>query len=81
MLILFYDLATRDGRRCIEIRKAVPVDGGYLYASHKMTVYSCAYKTQTERQVAFTRAIEFSKQTNLEIRDYVDGKDRRAVWQ
>lgn len=75
MVILFYDLSTRDGRKAIELREFVVLGDGGMFASPKSTVYSCAYTTQAERITACRRALGL----NMNIIDFIDGSGKRAV--
>ena len=77
---VFFDLATRDGRRCVEVRSVTPIANGF-YASPRATVYSCAYATQSERHLAIRRARRFCDAAGHSIVHFGKARDRRAAWQ
>ncbi len=78
--VIFYDLAGRDGRKVIEIRAAVRLGCGKMFAGPRAVFYSVAYATQVERQVAFARARAACDAGGLDA-TYQDGSGRRALWQ
>ncbi|MBI3723398.1 hypothetical protein HY251_05515 [bacterium] len=77
---VFYDLATRDGRRAVEVRSAEALGNGY-FASARATVYSCSYTTQAERILAFRRARRYCDAGGRTIVHFGCAADRRAAWQ
>lgn len=79
-VVLFYDLVTRDGRSCVEVREVQNMGKNY-YASPKSTLYSCGYDT-SGKNIAITRALEFCKSLQYNIvmvQDCV--RSRRSVLQ
>ncbi len=79
-MALFIDLATRDGRRAVEVRAVQPLAKGY-FASPRATLYSCSYSTQAERIIALQRARRFCDERGRNIVHYGEAPDRRAAWQ
>ena len=80
-VIILYDLKAQDGRSAVEARFAVDAGGGKIYASPKMTFYSCAYDTQAGRISAFNRVAALCDEHGCKILAYYCGQKHRAVWQ
>lgn len=75
---IFIDLATRDGRKAVEVREAI-IHPDYFIASPKKTIYSCAYESEAGRNLAVRRACEYIKESNIVTIESREGN--RAYWQ
>jgi hypothetical protein len=77
---IFFDLVTRDGRRAVEIRTVSSQENAY-YAPARATVYSCAYSTQAERNLALRRARGFCEACSHNVVHMGSAEEHRAAWQ
>jgi len=80
-MVIIYDLKTRDGRRCIEMRTFTELGDGTLYVPAKATVYSISYDSILGRIVAFNRAALWASEHGFLIKQFEDGQKNRSYWQ
>lgn len=77
---ILFDLASRDGRRVVEVRTVQPLGNGF-YASPRSTIYSCAYSTQKERILALQRARLFCDVRGRRVVHFGKAEHRKSAWQ